>query len=127
MKKLLSVFIILFLSTPCFGEWKKITKNMIGNTTFYLDFETIRKVDGYHYVWMLGDYIKPSKFGDLSVKVYFQVDCKLFRFKILNDIYHTGPMGTGKISHVGTEPEKEWTYPSPGSVNDILFKDLCRF
>ena len=31
---------------------------------------------------MLGDYIKPSKFGDLSVKVYFQVDCKLFRFKI---------------------------------------------
>ena len=126
MKKLLSLFIILFLSTPCFGEWKKITTNLIGNT-YYLDYETIKKVDGFHYIWMLSDYIKPTKFGDLSVKVYFQVDCKLFRFKILNDIYHTGPMGTGEISTMGTEPGKEWVYPSPGSVKEVLFKDVCRF
>ena len=56
--------------------------------TFYVDFASMRKVDGYVYFWRLSDFLKPDTYGELSYKIYTQGDCKLFRFKYLSDSYH---------------------------------------
>ena len=96
MKKLLLIFTLLFstlmFSTPSYAEWTKVGTSVRGDN-FYVDFERIRKHDGYVYFWRLSNYLKPSKWGDLSAKLYNQGDCKLFRFKILGSSYYKQHMG----------------------------------
>jgi hypothetical protein len=64
MKTLLTistlVFTVVFSSTS-FAGWTKVDKNMNGNT-WYVDFETIRKHDGYVYWWELGDYVPSNSY-----------------------------------------------------------------
>ena len=125
MRKLtliLSLMFIVTLSSPSYAKWTKVDE---GLSDFYVDFERIRKVDGYVYFWMLIDYLKPSPSGDLSAKVYKQGDCKLFREKILNYSTHREPMGGGKVTAVGREPEKDWKYPTPNSVRETILKTVC--
>ena len=117
MKTLLTIFTLLFtlmFSSTSFADWTKVSENRGG--TFYVDFERIRKVDGFVYYWTLSDYIKPTKYGDLSSKIYNQGDCKLFRYKYLSVSYYTQPMGMGTHSTSSNKPDKEWKYPSPNSV-----------
>ena len=77
MKKLTLIFTlsfsILMFSSPSYSEWTKIGKSVIGNT-FYVDFEGIRKHDGFVYWWVLIDYLKPNEYGKLSGKRYHQGD-----------------------------------------------------
>ena len=127
MKTLLTIFTLLFtvmFSSPSYAEWKKIGKNVDGDT-FYVDFERMRKHDGYVYAWVLNDYLKPDKFGDFSSIVYLQVDCNTFRIKVLSDSYHTEPMGRGTSSSSSNEPDKEWTSVPPNSVSESTIEQVC--
>jgi len=46
-------------SSTSFAEWTKVSENV--STTFYVDFERIRKHGGYVYFLWLSDYLKPDK------------------------------------------------------------------
>ena len=125
MKSLLTILTLVFtvmFSSTSFAEWTKVSENVLGDTV-YVDFERIRKVDGYVYIWELIDYLKPDKYGDLSVKLYIQGDCKLFRYKNLSFSYHKEPMGGG-TGDVNTQ-KQDWTYPPPNSVSETLLKSVC--
>jgi hypothetical protein len=98
-------FSVMFSSTS-FAGWTKVRETVEGDT-YYVDFERIRKHGGYVYYWMLSDYLKPTKFGDLSSKVYYQGDCKLFRTMRLSSSYHIQPMGEGTPSAVSNKPKKD--------------------
>ena len=111
-------------SSTSFAGWTKVGKSVRGDT-FYVDFERIRKVDGYVYWWRLTDYLKPTQFGDLSSKVYHQGDCKLFRWKRLSASYHTQPMGEGQPSTTGVSKNQQWNYPPPNSVIETILKKVC--
>ena len=127
MKKLTLILTLLvstvMFSSPSYAKWTKVSTNTIG-VTFYVDFERIRKVDGFVYYWELGDYLKPSPEGHLSGKRYHQGDCKLFRYKSLSSVVHKQPMGRGWWR---TSPQKkpEWIYPSLGSVAEVVLKKIC--
>ena len=125
MKTLLTIFTLVFtvmFSSTSFAEWTKVIKNKSG-ATLYVDFERIRKHDGYVYWWTLIDLLKPFN-GMLSYKVYNQGDCKLFRHKILSNSIHEEPMGggTGKTDN---RSDKEWSYPSPNTVYETALKAVC--
>ena len=98
MKKLLIIFTLLFsvmFSSTSFSEWKEVAENEDGQV-FYVDFESINKKDGYIYYWLLIDFSKPDKDGDLSVNNYRQTDCKLIKHKDLTFYGYKEPMGIGK-------------------------------
>ena len=97
----------------------------VHGTTFYVDFERIRKHGGYVYWWELSDYLKPKKYGTLSGKKYHQGDCKLFRYKYLSDSYHKQPMGKGDKTGGSNKPDKDWSYPSPKSMSEVILKKVC--
>jgi len=126
MKKLLTIstliFTVLFSSTS-FAEWKKVVKNVSGNT-HYVDFERIRKHGGYVYWWTLSDFLKPTEQGYLSGKVYQQGDCKLFRIKVLSFSSHKEPMGGGTGETV-TLKNPQWMYPPPNSSGETILKSVC--
>ena len=105
------------------ANWTKVGKNVKGS--LYVDFERIRKVDGYVFYWQLGDFLEPAE-GFLSITMYRQLDCNLFRFKTLSWSFHKKHMGDGsrKILSVPKE-HKDWNYPHPKSGNEIIFKAVC--
>jgi hypothetical protein len=87
MKNLLTIFTLLFstvvFSSPSYADWAKVGENVKGDTS-YVDFERIRKVDGYVYFWEVEDIILPNRrdtpntIESISSKTYIQGDCKLF-------------------------------------------------
>ena len=126
MKKLLLIFTLLFSaamsSSPVRAEWTWVVENAEG-TTHYIDLERIRKHDGYVHYWRLSNYLKPED-GVWSAKVYSQVDCNLFRFKILSHSFYKEPMGNG-TADTYNPPNKVWEYPSPNSSHELLLKTVC--
>jgi len=110
-------------SSTSFAEWTGVVENV--NGTFYVDFERVRKVDGYVYWWEMSDRLKPTKFGDLSDKAYYQGDCKLFRYKVLSFSTHKEPMGRGTPSTSSNKPEKDWDYPPPNTGPEMILKTVC--
>ena len=126
MKSLSTIFTLTFtvmFSSTSFGEWTAVGENVDG-TIFYVDFERIRKHDGYVYWWRLLDYLKPED-GDLSYKIYQQGDCKLFLIKSLSGVAHKEPMGGGTgYDHYSPENPK-WHYPPPNSVDESILQSVC--
>ena len=118
------VFSLMIFSSTCFAEWTKVDEDWLG--TFYVDFASMRKVDGHVYFWRLSDFLKPDADGELSYKIYTQGDCKLFRYKVLGVSAHKQTMGegTGEVA----EPVKElegWIYPRPNTVGETSLKKVC--
>ncbi len=127
MKILPITFILLFsliFSSNSFAEWTKIGKNTNGDT-FYVDFDRIRKVDGYVYYWELTDFAKPIQ-KYLSGKIYKQVDCRLFRFKWLSLSYHKLSMGKGfGDEDKPVKKHQSWKYPQPNSIGETVTQSVC--
>ena len=125
MKKLLLILVCLLLSNPSFGKWEKTVNNIEGYD-FYLNFESLKKYDGYHHIWVMANYPKPSKLGVSSHKIYYQIDCKRYRYKFLKDVYYSGQMGEGKIIANSDKPDKDWFYPAPDSARDYWMSGVCK-
>ena len=119
------VFSLSMFSSTSFADWTEASESVDGDT-YFVDFERIRKHGGYVYFWMLGDYLKPTETGILSDKVYLQGDCELFRFKFLSFSFHKEPMGGG-TGEIDNKPDKDWTYPTPNSVDEFILKTVCAY
>jgi hypothetical protein len=114
-------FSVMF-SSSSYAEWTKVGENI--KATFYVDYERIRKNDGYVYWWDLTDFLKPTSQGHLSAKTYSQGDCKLFRVKFLSYVHHKQPMGGG-TGDSNSPKNPEWKYPPPNSIAEITLKQVC--
>ena len=127
MRKQTILFVLLvstvMFSSPSYAKWTKVSENVDGDI-LYVDFERIRKHDGFVYYWELWDLLKPNQVGTLSAKVYNQGDCKLFRIKSLSVAFHKEPMGGGTGNTVN-EPDKEWRYPPPNTSVETALKSIC--
>jgi hypothetical protein len=115
-------FSVMFASAS-YAEWTDVGMDMKGNIA-YVDFERIRKNDGYVYFWQLSDYLEPISVDYLSAKFHIQGDCKLFRFKGLSVSFHKEPMGGGTGDTIN-EPDKGWYSPSPNAVDEEVLKQVC--
>jgi hypothetical protein len=100
-----------------------VSNDTSGNT-YYVDFERIRKHDGHVYNWMVIDFLKPDANGNLSTRVYQQIDCEILRGRSLSWTYHKVPMGDSMTESVTPEQPK-WVYPNPNSSLEIVLKKVC--
>lgn len=110
-------------SAGSWAEWTFFTQSVDENKV-YLDIDRIQKNGGYVYVWSLVDYIKPDKWGDMSAKRYYEVDCKALRYKPLTNIYYKEPMGEGS-GESSRFHSPEWVSPSPNSIIESMLNTVC--
>ena len=123
MKQLILIALLMFSSTSS-AEWTKVMEDSLGNT-HYIDFDRIRVVDGYVYFWDITDTLKPELTFSSS-SAYRQVDCKLFRDKLLSIFFHKEPMAGGTGRHVSPTGEyANWYYPTPESVRAKMLLTVC--
>jgi hypothetical protein len=125
MKKLLLLLFSILISLSSYGEWINHSSDTDGND-FYLDYGTIKQHSGYNYAWEMADYIEPSPYGHLSIKVYKKYDCSLARYQILSFVYYKQSMGKGSPAGTENPSNSEWRYPSPGSVGAFTIEDVCK-
>ena len=127
MKKIILIFTLLFstifLSSNSFGEWEFV-ENSTDGTRAYIDFDKIRKHDGYVYFWALEDLLKPDQDGDLSYINYYQGDCNLMRYKHLSASYYKQAMGEGTVKNV-TDEYPEWNDVNPNWMMATYLKLVC--
>ena len=120
------IFSLMFSSTS-FAEWTAVSSTEGGETTFYVDFETIKKGGGSVYYWSLGDYLKPDLWGYLSLKVYFEVHCGVPRkYRGLSFLAYRESMGKGSKATDSNPKEPEWAYPPPGSSIESTLGLVCK-
>ena len=130
MKALSLLLIILISLLSCSNETKDINWTEMGvdtseGNTWYLDFETIKKQEGFVYYWVLIDHAERFKAGHSSTRFYAQGDCEESRFKYLNYLAHLKPMGKGNPDILGVTPQEEWTYPTPDTIVEANLKAVC--
>ncbi len=133
MKNIVLIFTLLVsagILPSAYAEWTKVSKNR--KATYYIDFNKVREVDGYLFYWILGDYPKRTKNGDLSGMAYQQTDCKLFRYKVIHVKFYKEPMGNlgdrdSIKHHVPNGDEAEWEYPDPRSSVEHTLRTVCDF
>ena len=127
MKKLTYILTLLVLtmvfSLPSYSKWTSVAQNTNGST-FYVDFERIRKHGGYVYWWDLVDYLKPKESGTWSSQTYYEGDCGRFRTRILGDVYHKQSMGRD-VGRSVTRENPKWVYPSPGTISEHILTIVC--
>ena len=129
MKKnisLIATFIIIIFPSFSYGGWDKVIESSSSGNIIYIDPDKIEKIKNFVYYFSLTDYKKPV-FGDLSVVVHYQVDCKHSRERGLSWVFFKRQMGQGKgISE--SNHDKEWTYPSDhksSSSRGVVIKKVC--
>jgi len=72
MKHLLLIFTLLFssvfFSSPSFAEWTSVRQGAGESNSgdaFYIDYDRIRKNDGFVYFWTLSDYLNPNQVNSM--------------------------------------------------------------
>jgi len=124
MNKIFFIFILLF-PLSSFAKWTMIGTNL-DSTTFYVDLERIKKLDGFIYYWELANFSKP-RLSYLSVKSFRKVDCKLLGSRTLTVTFYKEPMGAGTLSKGYDTPDKEWGYSPPQSIGEDVLKTVCSY
>lgn len=128
MKKLTLIVALLFstvmFTSSSYAGWTKVFMEKDIDSTTYVDFERIRKNDGYVYYWDLIDY--PSRF--FYYQTYQKADCRVFRYQWLVEMKFNGPMGRGQRDYGvgGNNKNIKWFYPSPNSKEETILKKVCR-
>ena len=126
MKKITLLLVIIFtllFSTTSWGEWELGSESVTDGKMYY-DKDRVRKNGAFLYFWMLHDYGRPSLDGTLSVTIYTQLDCSIFRYKDLKVQFYDKSMGEGEIASEGTAQD-EWKYLQPESVIEFMYNKVC--
>ena len=120
------IFSLVICSSPSFAQWERVGENVDGYT-YYVNFKTIKKNNGFVYFWVITDYLKPNKWNDMSSKTLYESDCKTpKKERKIYATYHTQPFAKGEPSTVSPKT-RDWSYPSPNSVSELILKKVCNY
>jgi len=114
---------VFFLSSPAVqAEWKLI--DTTEEAAFFVDdfFEPGRVV----MIWQLVEYKVPNKFGNLSAKILWEVDCVHSQMRSKMFSSHPFRMGIGEALSMDRSTG-EWETPSEDTPQEAIFILACGF
>jgi hypothetical protein len=123
MKKLTVLLFSILISFNSYGEWVKFDED--NDATWYIDYDAIKKNNGYIYYWELQSNFKPLGHGVQSFQIYHQGDCRVHRFKDLTFTEYKQAMGRGESTN-HPPGRDEWVYPRPGSFYGEMLEAACK-
>jgi hypothetical protein len=125
MKKILLLLLawVFFLTSPAVqAEWKVI--DVTEDAAYFVDdfFEPGRIV----MIWQLVDYKVPNKFGNLSAKILWEVDCVHSQMRSLRFSSHPFRMGIGEALTMD-KSTGAWETPAEETPQEAIFVLACGF
>ena len=118
----------LFLIVICWpvfamAQWELLSESYHGNV--YLDSQSHKKENPYHFVWQLQDFNTEDKRGVKSRRIFNKINCQTGERKILYSTSHSEHMGKGSVL-IGGVTQSAWTEPLPKTVGAKLISEVCR-
>ncbi len=111
-------------SSTAFAEWTYLGTDFGGND-FLIDYDRIKKNNGFEYYWTLTNFLEPDNTGNLSAQMYSKGDCKLLKVQTLSYVFYKQEMGKGDGETIS--PTKiEWVYPVPNSPSESFLNEVCK-
>jgi hypothetical protein len=125
VKKILSSLIglVFFLSSAAVhAEWKLI--DVTDEAAFYVDdfFQPGKTT----MIWQLVEYKVPNKYGNLSAKILWEVDCIHSQMRSLMFSSYPFRMGVGEALSMD-KTVNEWETPAEDSAQEAIFIFGCGF
>ena len=110
------------LSPSVQAEWKVI--DVTEDAAYFVDdfFEPGRTVA----IWQLVDYKVPNKFGNLSAKILWEVDCVHSQMRSKMFSSHPFRMGVGEALTMD-KSTGEWETPAEDTQQEAIFILACGF
>ncbi|MDA9646392.1 hypothetical protein N9S92_01365 [Candidatus Pelagibacter sp.] len=134
MKKIILVVAVILISTNTLHatkfNWTDRMKTKDGYSEFYIDKNSIKKIDNYVYYWSLANYLKYEEgesTGIKSVIVFNRIDCNDMGYQIIIMSMYGDYMGRGEILTHFLDPdtEEEKRFDSKTSVAYGRHEKLC--
>ncbi len=123
MKKLLTIFLLIFSSTSFSSDWKEFSKTKIDK--FYIDKESISKIDSDNFTyWVLRSSLVDNE-KIKSVKTKDVMNCKKREYRITYMIQYSGRMGQGDIISEGKVSES-FSPVRPDTMEEDIHKRICK-
>tara|TARA_Y100000996_G_scaffold318023_1_gene254171 strand:- start:126 stop:566 length:441 start_codon:yes stop_codon:yes gene_type:complete len=138
MKKLSIFILVLFFSlNTTYAEdynWSIVVSTTDGNTDFYIDKKSVRKVGKFHYFWMMADYIRLEQDDDPNIRsnITFNIlNCKTNEFKMVTHTSFTSNKAKGRIDMDEIIPDFDisyfdWQYFNEDTSFGMVFKEVCK-
>ena len=110
----------LGVSTASAG-WLLIGVN--DEASFHFNPDTIRYQVDLMSVWVVADRVKKGTDGERSVRMQYEIDCPLTKYRITYKALHAEPMARG--ANLGTEHPNDWKTVTPGTAAELIVKKVC--
>ncbi len=130
LKNFLIFFCLIFNqnleSVEMIDRWKLISETpVLNNSSWYLDPESIKRKNGFLYVWVLTNYQIKLDGGYYSTIAYWMVDCDLMRNKYLDLTAYKKMFGNGEPTVIRDENMDIWQYSPPDSNGYFIKEFAC--
>ena len=109
---------LLSLFGVCSVEAAVVKVTEAGDTTYYVDSDTIVRKDGIQRVSVVHDHAKPEAGGVRSRRVVYEIDCSGERLKSISATEHSEPMAQGSAVH-SWQRDSDWLYVTPMTGSSI--------
>lgn len=120
MKRIAFSLIVLF-SSQAFAEWTYLVRSQGGGAEYYVDNQSIKRGSR---AWVLTNFSQPLNGIASSSIGLAKVDCQGERIGWLSQTFYPEIMGKG--TPISTEPESNWEFVIPNSVDSVLLKKICK-
>ncbi len=109
------------MASACFADWKPAaTKN---GFTVYIDDKTRQVKKQATFVWAMYDFDETQPEGYRSVKVMFEVECKLNRYRFRMFTAFEQSMGNGEAG--APRSSEIWESATPDSIGAEVVRKVC--
>lgn len=124
LRTLMLVLFTLTLPVSASEQWSKVSDN--GFTSFFVDFNTVKKSGSSRTFWMVMNYpANAMSDGSLSQRTKEIIDCDKETVQVLTRTYFTESSARGfPLSTI--DPPLKWEHIVPRSPIADVMKAVCR-
>ena len=109
------------LASACFADWKPAATK--SGFTVYIDEETRQVKKQATFVWAMYDFDQAQPEGYRSVKVLFEIECKLNRYRFRMFTAFEQSMGRGEAG--APRSSETWEPATPNSIGAEVVRKVC--
>ena len=126
--KLITATLMFSASVSFASDWTYVDTSASGRK-FYIDFDTIKIVNGFTYYWELIEHPEVTgKLQYLSNVSYKRVNCStIITSQSLIDLWYSDQMGNGKPIGEIFVSAADWRALSPNSVGEFVARKVCEY
>jgi len=134
VKKIILILVVILISTNTLHatkfNWTDRMTTDDRSSEFYIDKESIKRIDNYIYYWSLANYLKYEEGENTDVKsviVFKRLDCNDMGYQIIIMSIYGDYMGKGEtLSHfIDPDTEEEKRFDPKDSVAYKRHEKFC--